>query len=71
MPAFMFLRIYEDNVIKTLFYSRLLDMRLVIANSYPTSAHHDGIIVLNTHLSHKRGQDSEYRTPLPSSCTQT
>ena len=31
------------NLIKQLFHSRLLDMRLVIANSYPTRAH--GIIV--------------------------
>ena len=31
------------NLIKQLFHSRLLDMRLVIANSYPTPAH--GIIV--------------------------
>ena len=30
-------------LIKQLFHSRLLDMRLVIANSYPTSA--NGIIV--------------------------
>ena len=31
------------NLIKQLFHLRLLDMRLVIANSYPTRAH--GIIV--------------------------
>ena len=31
------------NLIKQLFRSRLLDMKLVIANSYPTRAH--GIIV--------------------------
>ena len=34
------------NLIKQLFHSRLLDMRLVIANSYPTRAH--GIIVKYT-----------------------
>ena len=32
-----------ENLIKQLFHSRSLDMRLVIANSYPTRAH--GIIV--------------------------
>ena len=32
-----------ENLIKQLFHSRLLDMKLVIANSYPTRVH--GIIV--------------------------
>ena len=34
---------FDAFLIKQLFHSRLLDMRLVIANSYPTRAH--GIIV--------------------------
>ena len=36
-------------LIKQLFHSRLLDMKLVIANSYPTRAH--GIIVNYIYLS--------------------
>ena len=38
-----FFYILRAFLIKQLFHSRLLDMRLVIANSYPTRAH--GIIV--------------------------
>ena len=38
-----YLYILGPFLIKQLFHSRLLDMRLVIANSYPTRAH--GIIV--------------------------
>ena len=44
-------------LIKQLFHSRLLDMRLVIANSYPTPAH--GIIVKYEHSTRK----SNYKLP--------
>ena len=48
------------NLIKQLFHSRLLDMRLVIANSYPTRAH--GIIVKYTRA-HELSLNYKTRAP--------
>ena len=46
-----------ENLIKQLFHSRLWDMRLVIANSYPTRAH--GIIVKYLYMSLNKRFDRE------------
>ena len=48
------------NLIKQLFHSRLLDMRLVIANTYPTRAH--GIIVKYTRA-HELSLNYKTRAP--------